>query len=181
MLTHVPGRTLWAHSGAGVRGRAATNTAGMVAVISLAGLLAQAMATPAPGATLSPAWTKASPTDKNQTARYVRKESDGTQSSIAVSRQVCACDPIAAADSLETIFQQFPGVGIQRSSLQACGQPASRIVVTGVAKPSSPQTNNIEVLAFRAEPAIYSLTYTFKSPAPLPDAEAALLTLCPHP
>lgn len=148
----------------------------------LAAIVSQAAAPsplPSSAPSLSAEWTKAPLTEKYQYARYVRKEADGTQSAILASRQVCDCDPVNAAGMIQTAFRQLPGTVVTADSEKVCGQQAQRIVLTGHADPASPDANNLEIIEFRLEPALYSLTYTFKGPAPLPNAEAALLTLCP--
>jgi hypothetical protein len=153
----------------------------MITPIVAAALLAQAMSSPVSSPTpgLSLEWTKVALQDKSEYARYVRREPDGTQSDFIASRQVCDCDPANAVLMIGNVFAQVPGAIATRSTIAACGQQAQRIVVTGHANPSSPKANNIEVIAFRKEPAIYTLTYAFKGAAPLAEDEAALLTLCP--
>ena len=151
----------------------------MIGVLISAFLLSQANAIPSPAPTLGPAWTPAAHTEKDQYARYVRKEADGTQSAIQASRQVCDCDPGHAVEMIQTVFKQVPDAAVVAGVAMVCGVQARRIIVTGHAGPSNPDANNLEILEFRVEPALYSLTYTFKSKAPVPEDEAALLTLCP--
>jgi hypothetical protein len=155
----------------------------MIVTLVAAALVGQASAlpTPSPTATLAPEWVKAPPTERGQYARYVRKDADATTSTISAARQVCDCDPIQATTMIQAAFAQFPGTVVTRSEVVPCGHQASRVIVTGHATAASPESNNLEIIAFRQEPALFSLTYTFKGPQPLPDAEAALLTLCPTP
>jgi len=150
----------------------------------LAVLVAQASPTPAPSATpsavpaLSPAWVLLPPTGRYDYAHYARREPDGTNSDISASRQVCDCQPAVALSMAQVALGQLQGVSIRRGAMTICGQSAQRLIATGLVSPGKP-ARNIEAILFRREPALYTLTYTFHSAAPMPDAENALAALCP--
>jgi hypothetical protein len=152
----------------------------------LAVLVSQAIPSASPAPTVSvapplatqlaPEWIVA-PLKASDYAHFVRHEQDGTDSDISASQQFCDCQPDDAMKMLESILGPVRGVSTQTSSITACGQPADRMLVTGLAAPKNSQ-RNLEVVMFRSGGALYSLTYSFRYGAPMTDAESALLTLC---
>jgi hypothetical protein len=150
----------------------------MFAMLAVILVVAQTNPQPSPIATPSPEW-KIAPLELNETSAYSRKEADGTETSISVSREVCDCDPAHRIAMIQSMFQLIPGAVVAQSAVRACGEQAYRVLVTGRNTPSTPGANNLEIIEFRKGPAVYTLAYSFLTPAPLPDAEAALMTLCP--
>ena len=136
---------------------------------------------PAPAAAGLPVGWSAAPTDpqtKDEYIRLQRRESDGTESTISASRQVCACQPEEFVRTTASVFGMVPGSSPKVDSLSACGTDAQRIIVTGLAE-SGNSRRNIEVIAFRRADKFYNLTYSFRGPAPKQDGQDALLLLCP--
>ncbi|MGA8534668.1 MAG: hypothetical protein WB615_11210 [Candidatus Tumulicola sp.] len=150
----------------------------MLAILSIIVLIAQTNAQPSPTVTLSPEW-KVAPLEMTETSAYSRKEADGSETSISLARDVCDCDPAHRIGMIQSMFQLVPGAVVAKSAVQACGEQAHRVIVTGRNTPSNPEANNLEIIEFRKGAALYTLAYSFLTPAPLPDAEAALMTLCP--
>src|SRR5579872_902429 len=152
----------------------------LACVIALA--VVQLAAPPAPSTApvfvphLGPAWV-AAPLGKLQYAHYVRHEQDGANSEIFASRQVCDCQPDRAMQMLQAAIGAIPGASSHRETLTACGQPAYRMLATGIATPAN-AARNFEVVMFRFDNALYVLQYTFRYPTPMVDAENALLSLC---
>ena len=134
-------------------------------------------ATPGPTVTLSPDWSKAVSQDRAEYARFVRTEASGPVS-ISASRQVCECQPTEAMRTLQTAFSKIPGVQTTVADMTICNQSAKQFVTTGYAHPDG-SGNNVDVYIFRNGPAIYTLTYAFRSARPAPDDVAALAALCP--
>jgi hypothetical protein len=134
--------------------------------------------TPAPTATpLGPAWVPVPLKEAEEYAHYLRHEQDGTDSQILAARKVCDCQPDDAMRTLEGLFGQMNGVSVRRDVVAACDRSADRLLVTGLAATESSHSN-IEAVMFRSGTALYSLIYSFRSAAPMTDAESALLTLC---
>jgi hypothetical protein len=79
---------------------------------------------------------------------------------------------------LASALAPTPGVSIKTDEIVACGQAATRLIATGVARDTN-TARNMLVLFFRDGPTFYSLAYTFRYAAPMPDAETALAALCP--
>jgi hypothetical protein len=150
----------------------------MLSVFILSALLAQSSPS-SPMPPLPPDWTPVAVQDKAEYARYIRKEPDGTLSSMTGTRRVCDCDPAAEAATIASTFARTQGVTVARAIVMACGQQAQRVILTGHTDGSNPQANNLEILLFRQEPALVMLMYAFKASAPQPEDEAALLKLCP--
>ena len=145
----------------------------MLAVF-LALTIAQAAASLAP----LPGWN-AAPLQASEYARYIRPEPDGTQSTLVANTQVCDCQPAKLVSMLQTALSVLPSAVFQiRAPETVCGQPANRIVVTGLAG-TSPGAQNFEMIAFRNGSTLYTLEYSFMQAAPKPDAENALASLCP--
>ena len=146
----------------------------MIAVI-LSVLLAQVSTpspTPAPG--VPPGWT-AQPLDPNEVFSFSRAEKDGTTSYLKVFRQLCDCQPGSYIDEVQTAITN-QGASTKRDSLTVCGEPALRLIGTGIA---SEVKRNIETIAFRSGKAFVSMNYFFAENTPDPEAEAALRSLCP--
>jgi hypothetical protein len=154
----------------------------MLALI-LAIFTAQATPSPTPPAAQpsatqpAPAWTVAPLERASEYAHLVRHELDGTVSDLSAEQQTCDCQPDHAIRMLQSIFKPMSGVSTQTDAITACGQPADRILVTGLAAPKNSR-RNIEVVMFRDSGKLYSLTYSFRYVAPMSDAESELLTLC---
>jgi hypothetical protein len=125
----------------------------------------------------APVWITAPLEQVSKYAHVVRHEQDGTDSDLSAEQQVCDCRPDHAMQMLQSIFKQLSGVSTQTAAITACGQPADRILVTGLAA-SNNSKRNIEVVMFRDGEKFYSLTYSFRYVAPMTDAESELLTLC---
>jgi hypothetical protein len=125
---------------------------------------------------LDPAWKKMA-LEKDEYAHYVRAEADGTQSEIFGTRQVCDCQPPHLMAMLTSALAPVKGATTVIDSISICGAPQPRFIATGIASPAG--AHNMEVIAFRREPALYMLEFTFNSAKPPPDAEAALSALCP--
>ncbi len=145
----------------------------------LAVVLAQAVQpppAPAPPA-LGAAWKKL-PLEKGELAHYVRTEADGTQTELIASRQVCDCQPANFVKMLTAAFATVKGVDTTSDTVSICGGSQQRVVATGLATAAS-GTHNIEVIAFRKEPALVTLEMLFKSAKAPADAESALAALCP--
>jgi hypothetical protein len=151
----------------------------MIALI-VAMLVAQATpaASPVAQPSLSPEWKSLAVTDALEYARYQRHEQDGSDSIIFASTKVCDCQADATMQMLQNVFASTPGAVIKRDTTTACGEPADRLLVTGLANPSTAH-RNIETVMFRHGPAFYSFVYTFSYAAPMPDAEKAMMSLCP--
>lgn len=132
---------------------------------------------PSPAPTLSPAW-KPIALDKDEYAHYTRRETDSTDSDIIASRQVCDCQPPVMLSMLTAAFKSRPGVSVTVDTISMCGATPRRLIATGLAGLSD-TAHNVEVVVFRREPALYMFEYTFRSAAPMPDAEQALAALCP--
>jgi hypothetical protein len=126
-----------------------------------------------------PGWTQI-PTTGSASEEYAfsRKEQDGTNSILDVSRKNCSCDPKIAATLLTERLQPVPGASVKRDERTMCGQPAEHLVVTGLAQAQS-QRRNLEAFFFRIGPDMYVFDYSFTSAAPQADADTALNQLCP--
>ena len=148
----------------------------MVALLLV--VVLQAAATASPG--LPPEWTIAPAQDAEEYVRYNRHEQDGTDSAIFARRRVCNCQPAEAVQLVQDAFQKLAGTTTKHDSIVACGHDAERVLVTGVANQQDERRRNIEVVWFRVGAALYTLTYTFRYASPMPDAEDALITLCPQ-
>ncbi|MBC5806930.1 MAG: hypothetical protein GIW96_12045 [Candidatus Eremiobacteraeota bacterium] len=154
----------------------------IASLISVFAALVAAVASPgsAPSPTVAPlgsGWVPVPLEGVGEYARYIRHENDGTDSLLSAGRQVCDCQPDDAMHTLQSIFGRMKSVSVRRDVVEACGHTADRMLVTGLAATASSRRNT-EVLMFRGDGALYSLTYTFRYPAPMSDAESALLTLC---
>jgi hypothetical protein len=145
----------------------------MAAIFALPFLIAQATQNPA----LSPDW-KTAPQRPGEYIRYVRQESDGSESTISATQRTCDCVPATLVTQLQTALSAAaPQAMLKREVARACGSEAEHLTATGVAD-GGPRSN-LDVYAFRKGSSLYVLTYTFKAPLASPDAEAALLALCP--
>jgi len=80
---------------------------------------------------LPPDWTPGAVQDKAEYARYIRKEPDGTLSSMTGTRRVCDCDPTAEAGTFASTFARTQGVTVAPAIVMACGQQAQRVILTG--------------------------------------------------
>jgi hypothetical protein len=136
------------------------------------------LVSPSPQTTLLPGWASAPIDNSLEYAHYIRHEPDGTDSDISATRQVCDCQPDHAMQMLWDAFKSIRGASIQQSSIVECGEQADRLIVTGTADKSN-EFRNIEVVMFRVEPALFTLTYSFRYAAPMADAEEALTSICP--
>jgi hypothetical protein len=145
----------------------------------LAVLFAQALpaATASPVPALDAAWKKV-PLQKDEYAHYARSEQDGTQSDIIATRQVCDCQPAHLMDMLTSALGPVKGATTAVDSISICGGTQPRFIATGLASPGS-GARNMEVIAFRKEPALYMLEFTFNGAKPPAGAETALAALCP--
>jgi hypothetical protein len=135
-------------------------------------------ASPSPSGLLT-GWT-AMPSEPTEYSHYVRHETDNSDSILIATRRVCDCqvEPLLTGvmRGLTTITK---GAAVEnRTSLSLCGQPAQRIVVTGLPSPAN-ALRNLEVIAFRDHDALVTLAYTFRYASPMPDAERAQIALCP--
>jgi hypothetical protein len=122
-------------------------------------------------------WVSAPFATSVEYAHYIRHEQDGTVSELSADSQVCNCDPDHAMGMLQGVFESIKGASVQLSSIVACGKQGDRLLVTGL--DTSKGRKNIEAVMFRDEPALVTLMYSFPYSKPLPDAEAALMSLCP--
>ena len=77
------------------------------------------------------------------------------------------------------LIEAVPGAKISQETTNICGVPAQHVVATGLTSAAHQNQRNIDVYFFRIEPYMYTFMYTFQSPKPNADAQAALLTLCP--
>ena len=131
-----------------------------------------------PAVTASADWTKTPPLkERFEYARFVRSEPSGPES-ISATRQECDCQPAVAAALAENVLRRVPNVQTGVTDETMCGFPAKRLVLTGHAHPGG-NKNNIVVYWFRSGSALYTLTYTFRSEKPAPEAVASLTSLCP--
>lgn len=151
----------------------------MLAMLAVVLLTAQTSPQPSPAATLPPEWKKEAPVDSNELLRYSRIEANGTEALIALSRSVGLESAEDESAKVQATFQLIPGAVVNRSIIQACGEQAYRVLVTGRNTPSNAEANNMEATYFRKGGALYTLIYSFLTPAPLSDADAALMMLCP--
>ncbi len=149
----------------------------MIAIFLAAVLMQSIPAQSAPSApALDVAWKKV-PLVKDEYAHYVRTEADGTQSEIIGTRQVCDCQPRHLLAMLTSALAPVKGATTAVDSVAICGAPQPRFIATGLASPAG--AHNMEVIAFRKEPALYMLEFTFNSAKPPADAETTLAALCP--
>jgi hypothetical protein len=136
-------------------------------------------ATATPKTELLSGWTAAALLPL-QYMRYVRREPDGTDSTLMATRRVCDCQPdtviTGVQDELSAISRHTALE--RRSTMTVCGRPAERLIVTGLAGRQNMPANS-EVIAFRDLDALVILSYTFRYADPLADAERTLETLCP--
>jgi len=147
----------------------------------LAALVMQSTPVPAPSLpptpALDPAWKKVA-LAKDEYAHYIKTEADGTQSEIIGTRQVCDCQPPHLMAMLTSALAAAKGATTAVDSVTICGAPQPRLIATGLANPAS-VAHNMEVIAFRKEPALYMLELTFNGSKPPAGAETALAALCP--
>jgi hypothetical protein len=154
----------------------------MVALIAFL-VLAQATPTPSPAAgsgdPLS-GWTAAAPVSAFEYRRFVRHETDGSDSIISATRRVCDCQVQPMQNALAQTFSvaSHGTAVVTFTDMTLCGQPAEKLVVSGLATPAN-AVRNAEIVAFRDRGAFFSLSYTFRSASPAPEAESALASLCP--
>jgi hypothetical protein len=129
----------------------------MAAIFAL--LIAQATQSPA----LSPDW-KTAPQRPGEYLRYVRQESDGSESTISATQRTCDCMPANLVTQLQTALSAAaPQATLKREVAHACGSEAEHLTATGLA--GDGPRSNLEVYAFRKGPSLYLLEYTFKSAA----------------
>jgi hypothetical protein len=152
----------------------------MIAAL-LALLVTQAISTPAPSPgtpqPLPATWMKV-PLDKDEYAHYARTEPDGTRSEIIASRQVCDCQPPHLMAMLASTLAPVKGVTTAVDRVTICGGSQPRFIATGLANAGS-AAKNMEIVALRKEPALYTLEFTFNGSKPPADAESALAAFCP--
>ncbi len=149
--------------------------------IFLAVALLQSTPVPTPSASpapaLGPAWKKVA-LAKDEYTHYIRTEADGTQSEIIGTRQVCDCQPPRLMAMFTSALAPAKGATTAVDSVTICGAAQPRFIATGLANPAT-GAHNMEVIAFRKEPALYMLELTFNGSKPPADAETALAALCP--
>src|SRR5208283_4588261 len=104
--------------------------------------------------------------------RVTRTTTDGSARALAVSRQVCDCQPINFQVLMEGVVLKIPGVRVRLESTTACGESAQHMVVTGLADATSAR-KNMELLSFRVGDALFNLEYFLSQPDPAAEDEAA--------
>jgi hypothetical protein len=115
-----------------------------------------------------------------QYARYVRHEADGSDSVLSAMSQACnTCNAGVFAQMLKNGAEgRYPTATVVHNALSMCGRSADRVVALGIAA-ADPRQDNFEMFFFRNGATMYTLAYTFRTAAPMPDAESALTALCP--
>jgi hypothetical protein len=153
---------------------------GFFFVLILAQATPMASTPPSPSSGPLAGWTTVAPADPTEYSHYIRHEADDTDSMLSGVRRVCDCQVDSLLSQLTRAFTMLSkGSAVEsRTSLRLCGQPAEKLVVTGLASATN-SMRNMEVIAFRDRDALVTVSYTFRYASPMPDAERVLTTLCP--
>jgi len=140
--------------------------------------IAMVIASPQP--LLPPPWESQPGRVAGQYASFVRNETDGTDSVLSAMGQACSvCNPgVLAQMTKNGVEGHYPSATATRNALSICGRTADRVIALGIAA-ADPRQDNFEIFFFRDGATMYTLAYTFRTPAPMPDAESALTALCP--
>lgn len=144
----------------------------MIALLLSAAIASPTLLLPSP-------WESQPGKGVGQYARYVRQEQDGTNSELSAIRQACnTCQPGFMAQYLYNGYARIASITASHTIGQICGREAHHVLAVGVTA-WDPRERNIEAFFFKDGATLYTLSYTFQTAAPMPDAEVALEALCP--